>query len=149
MNKKNNTSFTANNFYESIKDNGSYKLNKDLLEKKFKSFKSYTKEDLQKVMDNEEKINKIMQNPKLVEYWEDVKLYFRMLRDIVTRKYRKVPFGTVAAIVCTLLYIVNPQDIIPDYIVGVGYIDDAFILSLSLVFTKFDVEKYRRWCMYD
>lgn len=118
-------------------------LNKEKLEQKFKSFSNYTEEDFQKVMENEKKIYNIMKNPKLVEYWEDVKLYFRMLRDIVTRKYRKIPFGTIAVIVCTLLYILNPQDIIPDYIVGIGYIDDAFILSMSLLFTKMDVQKYK------
>ena len=117
-------------------------LNKEKLEQKFKSFSNYTEDDFQKVMENEKKIYNIMKNPKLVEYWEDVKLYFRMLRDIVTRKYRKIPFGTIAVIVCTLLYILNPQDIIPDYIVGIGYIDDAFILSMSLLFTKMDVQKY-------
>lgn len=118
-------------------------LNKEKLEQKFKSFSNYTEDDFQKVMENEKKIYNIMKNPKLVEYWEDVKLYFRMLRDIVTRKYRKIPFGTIAVIVCTLLYILNPQDIIPDYIVGIGYIDDAFILSMSLLFTKIDVQKYK------
>ena len=118
-------------------------LNKEKLEQKFKSFSNYTEDDFQKVMENEKKIYNIMKNPKLVEYWEDVKLYFRMLRDIVTRKYRKIPFGTIAVIVCTLLYILNPQDIIPDYIVGIGYIDDAFILSMSLLFTKLDVQKYK------
>ncbi len=118
-------------------------LNKEKLEQKFKSFSNYTEDDFQKVMENEKKIYNIMKNPKLVEYWEDVKLYFRMLRDIVTRKYRKIPFGTIAVIVCTLLYILNPQDIIPDYIVGIGYIDDAFILSMSLLFTKMDVQKYK------
>ena len=94
-------------------------------------------------MENESKINKIMKNPQLIKFLGDVKLYFRMLRDIVTRKYRKIPFGTIAVIVCTLLYILNPQDLIPDYIPGIGYIDDAFIMSLSLLFTKFDLEKYK------
>ena len=116
---------------------------KEQLKEKFDSFNNFTEDDLKKVLDNESKINKILKNPELIKFVEDVKLYFKMLRDIVTRKYKKIPFGTVAAIVCTLLYILNPLDIIPDYIPGIGYIDDAFIMSLSLHFTKFDVQKYR------
>ncbi len=116
---------------------------KEQLKDKFDSFKNYTDDDLKKVLDNESKINKILKNPELIKFVEDVKLYFRMLRDIVTGKYKKIPFGTIATIVCTLLYVLNPQDIIPDYIPVIGYIDDAFIIRMSLRFTQFDVQKYK------
>ena len=38
--------------------------------------------------------------------------------------YKKIPFGTIAAVVASLLYFVSPIDVIPDFIPVIGYIDD-------------------------
>jgi len=114
------------------------------IDEKFESFTSYSEDDAQKVMDNQEKIERIAANPTLHKYLNDVKLYFQMLGDIFTGKYKKVPFGTIAAIVGTLLYVLSPVDLIPDVIPVVGYLDDAAILAACLNFTRFDVEEYKK-----
>ena len=102
----------------------------------FNSFnKNYNQADAEKVMENKEKIEAIMQNDTLKKYLEDIKLYFQMLGDIFTGKYKKVPMGTIAAIVGTLLYVLSPIDLIPDFLPG-GYLDDAGIVALCLNFTK-------------
>lgn len=114
------------------------------IDEKFESFTSYSEDDAQKVMDNQEKIERIAANPTLHKYLNDVKLYFQMLGDIFTGKYKKVPFGTIAAIVGTLLYVLSPVDLIPDVTPVVGYLDDAAILAACLNFTRFDVEEYKK-----
>ena len=96
---------------------------------KFESFDSYTEDDAQKVMDNQEKIEKIASNETLHKYLSDIKLYFQMLGDVFTGKYKKVPVGTIAAIVGTLLYVLSPIDFIPDFIPVVGYLDDVAMLA--------------------
>jgi uncharacterized membrane protein YkvA (DUF1232 family) len=102
----------------------------------FNSFnKNYNKADAEKVMENKEKIEAIMHNDTLKKYLEEIKLYFQMLGDIFTGKYKKVPMGTIAAIVGTLLYVLSPIDLIPDFLPG-GYLDDAGIVALCLNFTK-------------
>ena len=53
-----------------------------------------------------------------------------MLKDFFTKKYTEVPVGTITAIAGSLLYVLSPIDIIPDFILGVGYIDDAAIITL-------------------
>lgn len=110
----------------------------------FESFTSFTDEDAQKVMDNQEKIEKIASNDTLHKYLNDIKLYFQMLGDIFTGKYKKVSFGTIAAIVGTLLYVLSPVDLIPDFIPVIGYLDDAAVLAVCLNFTRFDVEEYTK-----
>jgi uncharacterized membrane protein YkvA (DUF1232 family) len=119
-------------------------FNQKDIDEKFESFDSYTEDDAQKVMDNQEKIEKIASNETLRKYLADIKLYFKMLGDVFTGKYKKVPVGTIAAIVGTLLYVLSPIDFIPDFIPVVGYLDDAAMLALCLNFTRFDVEEYKK-----
>ena len=115
------------------------------LNNKFNSFKNdFTQEDAGKVMENMEKIEQIMQNKTLCKFLDDVKFYFQMLGDIFAGKYKKVPAGTVAAIIGTLLYVLSPVDFIPDFLPG-GFVDDAGILALCLNFTKLDIEEYKKF----
>lgn len=120
-------------------------MNQEKLNNKSNSFKNdFTQEDAGKVMDNMEKIEQIMENKTLRKFLDDVKLYFQMLGDIFTRKYKKVPTGTVAAIIGTLLYVLSPVDLLPDFLPG-GFVDDAGILALCLNFTKLDIEEYKKF----
>lgn len=115
------------------------------LNNKFNSFKNgFTQDDVEKVMNNMGKIEQIIQNETLLKFVDDVKLYFQMLGDIFTGKYKKVPAGTVAAIVGTLLYVLSPIDLLPDFLPG-GFVDDAGILGLCLNFTKIDIEEYKKF----
>lgn len=111
---------------------------------KFNSFTSYIAEDADKVMKNQQKIESIARDGTLSKYLGDIKLYFKMLGDVFTGKYKKVPVGTIAAIVGTLLYVLSPIDLIPDFIPVIGYLDDAAMLALCLNFTKYDVEEYKK-----
>lgn len=122
-----------------------YKLNRKDCQKKFNSFKTYSKADADKVMKNKGKILKIAENEELCQYLDDIKLYFQMLGDVFSGKYKKIPFGTIAAIVGTLLYVLLPQDLIPDYIPVIGYLDDAAIFRLCLNFTRIDIEEYKKF----
>ncbi len=119
-------------------------FNQKDIDEKFNSFTSYTDADAEKVMENQEKIEKIASNGTLSKFLDDIKLYFKMLGDIFTGKYKKIPVGTIAAIVGTLLYVLSPVDLIPDFIPVIGYLDDAAILAACLNFTRFDVEEYKK-----
>ena len=121
------------------------KITQKDIDEKFQSFKDYNEEDVKKVMDNEEKIEKIASDGPLSKYLEEIKLYFQMLHDIFTGKYKKVPVGTIAAIVGTLLYVILPADLIPDLIPVVGYLDDAAVVSACLSATSFDLEEYKKY----
>ncbi len=119
-------------------------FNKKDYENKFKSFRSYSKNDAQKLLSNRSKIEEIAHNGTLSEYINDIKTYFQMLGDFFSGKYKKVPVGTIAAIVGTLLYVLAPVDLIPDFIPGIGFIDDAAILGLCINFARYDVDEYKK-----
>lgn len=114
------------------------------LSKKFNSFKKgYSQKDAEKVLSKQSKILGIMKNPTLQKYFDDVSLYFQMLKEFFSGKYKSIPIGSIAAIIGTLLYILSPIDIIPDLIPG-GFVDDLGILITCLNFTKVDVEEYKK-----
>ena len=114
---------------------------------KFNSFKNkkYSEDDMNKVFDNEETILHKMDNKYMNGFIEDVKLYFSMLKDFFTKKYTKVPIGTIVAIAATLLYVLAPLDLIPDFMPFVGYLDDAGIVTLCIKGFKADLETYKEF----
>ena len=114
---------------------------------KFNSFKNkkYSEDDMHKVFDNEETIMNKMNDKNLKNFIEDVKIFFSMLKDFFTKKYTEVPVGTIMAIAGSLLYVLSPIDIIPDFIPVVGYLDDAGIVALCMNFVKTDLEKYKKF----
>ncbi len=81
----------------------------------------------------------------LESVWREFKVLLAMLRDYVRGAYREIPIGTVAAVAAAVLYVATPVDAIPDFVPGLGYIDDAAVLVLCLKMIGGDIEKYRRW----
>jgi len=75
----------------------------------------------------------------------DVKWLALLIKDLCLGKYRKIPFPSIVAILLTILYILFPFDILPDYILGIGQVDDALILILCLAFLERDLEQYKAW----
>ncbi len=114
---------------------------------KFNSFKNkkYSEDDMHKVFDNEETILNKMNNKYLKDFLEEVKLYFSMLKDFFTKKYTQVPIGTIVSIAATLLYVLAPLDLIPDFMPFVGYLDDAGIVTLCIKGFKADLETYKEF----
>ena len=107
-----------------------------------------TEEDVQKVLDRREKIEKKFKSEgPLGRFVADAKLMFALVRDYANGSYRRVPFWTIAAIVAALLYVLSPIDLIPDFIPIIGYVDDALVVSACLAMVKQDLHAYRNWKM--
>ncbi len=81
----------------------------------------------------------------LSRLWLDLKLLLPLIRDYWKGRYREVSGKSLLVLVLTLAYIISPIDLIPDYILGFGQIDDAVILGLALNFLEKDLMKYREW----
>ncbi len=123
------------------------KEEEEKINKKFESFKNkeYSEDFLNDVFEKEEAINKKMDAEKLKVFADDIKIFFSMLKDFFTKKYTDVPVGTIMSLAGTLLYIFLPIDIIPDFIPGIGFIDDAAMIALCIRMAKLDIEKYKAW----
>ena len=55
--------------------------------------------------------------------------------------YRAIPWWSVAAIVAALFYVLDPIDLIPDFIPDIGYIDDAAVVAICLRMVDADLQK--------
>ena len=77
--------------------------------------------------------------------FENFRLLLSLIKDYWSGKYRKIPYWSLAVILITFLYLINPFDFIPDYILGLGQIDDAILLGLCLYFLDKDLRVYKAW----
>lgn len=84
-------------------------------------------------------------NGALEEVWENLMLLFAMFRDWISGKYSRIPMNSIIMIIGALLYFVAPMDIIPDFIMGMGIVDDAAVISILVKKISSDIEKYRAW----
>lgn len=110
----------------------------------FESFKNkeYSEDDVHRVLENENEIMKKANSKQLRGFINDIKLFFRMLKDFFSGNYKSVPVGTIVAIAGTLIYVLVPADIVPDVIPGLGLIDDAAVLGLCVKLVKTDIDNY-------
>ena len=79
------------------------------------------------------------------DLFEKVRLLYNMVKDYINGEYTGVPWRTIAMVIFALLYVINPFDLIPDFIPGVGWVDDAAVVGLVIYAISEDLEDYKRW----
>ena len=87
----------------------------------------------------------IIRSGLLTRLFQDLKLLISLIKDYWKGKYRDVSAKSIVIFAVTLVYLISPFDLIPDYIIGLGQIDDAAILGLALYFLEKDLMKYKEW----
>jgi uncharacterized membrane protein YkvA (DUF1232 family) len=80
-----------------------------------------------------------------LEVLDALKLFIQMLKDISTGDYKDYKKRTVIKIVMALLYFIMPLDLIPDFILGIGLIDDATVILWVYKGLQVELECYREW----
>ena len=105
-----------------------------------------TDKDVEKVVVKSEDIQqKFTASGPLRRFIEDAKLLIAMIKDYWKRNYRQVPFGVIGAIAFTLIYVLNPFDLVPDILPIIGEVDDAAVFAACLMLIESDLRKYKVW----
>ncbi len=74
----------------------------------------------------------------------NLKMMIRMLSDIEWR----LPHREATRVLNALAYFAEPEDLIPDHIPGLGFLDDAIMIELVVRELKHEIEAYRDFCDY-
>ncbi|MGB0949851.1 MAG: YkvA family protein, partial [Marinirhabdus sp.] len=102
--------------------------------------------DVEVVLKNQENIDKKFSGGNsLSKYAKLGSIMMNMLKDIKHGGYKNIPWFTIATVVFALLYILNPLDVVPDFIPGLGYIDDVAVLTIGVGWIESDLHRYLSW----
>lgn len=77
--------------------------------------------------------------------WDQIQLLFSLLKDWVNGNYKEISKTAVISVIAGLIYFVSPIDIVPDWIVGLGLVDDAAIIGLIINQLDKELKHYRTW----
>jgi uncharacterized membrane protein YkvA (DUF1232 family) len=69
---------------------------------------------------------------------------FKLLLGMLTDKEFTLEKSTWLLIAGALAYAVMPMDVIPDFIPGMGFVDDGFVIASVMKKISDEVERYRK-----
>ncbi len=105
-----------------------------------------TPKDVEKVISRSEEIQrKFSAKGPLARFVEDGKLLIAIVKDYWAGVYRQIPYGSIASIVFTLIYVFNPFDMMPDMLPIIGQLDDVAVMGACLILVEQDLHKYKDW----
>jgi uncharacterized membrane protein YkvA (DUF1232 family) len=80
----------------------------------------------------------------IVDRLRNLKTMTRMLSDLEWR----LPHQEAKRVLSALAYFAEPEDLIPDLIPGLGFLDDAIMIELVVRELKPEIDAYEDFCTY-
>lgn len=74
---------------------------------------------------------------------DDLSSSMSLVKDWSTKEYTDIPLKSITSIIAAIIYFVLPTDVIPDFILGTGFLDDAAVFSYLFTVIKDDIDKYK------
>lgn len=124
--------------------------NKEDFEKGYKKYESKAKEYMEDKEKADDLLKKAMGKAKdkknaLGEVWEKLQLLFEIFHAWIKGEYKEIPKGSIIMIIATIIYFVSPVDLVPDFIAGLGFFDDAAVIGFAIKQISDDLEKFKLW----
>ncbi len=116
--------------------------------------KKIIKKDIEKVVEEKQGENKILQKAKTLDLnkffklFKQIQLAISFIKDYRAGLYKNIPWRTISLLVLALLYFWNPFDLIPDVLPIFGITDDAIMMATVFNAIKTDLTKYAEWKNY-
>lgn len=107
--------------------------------------KDVSEEDIEKLNKNKRKLKKILSLKAFSDQKKKLKMFIEILRQYQKGNYREIPWRSITAISFTLIYIINPLDVVPDVLPVVGYIDDTTVFMALLSLAEKDLNQFEDW----
>jgi len=78
-------------------------------------------------------------------FTEQIALISRLLLAYGRGEYRVIPWESVLMATAALVYFLMPFDALADWLVGLGFIDDALVMALAFKALKADLSEFSTW----
>lgn len=92
-----------------------------------------------------EAIQKISTEQGLKDLSHEAILAIELVMDWAKGNYKGIKKRTLVKIVVAFLYLLNPIDIIPDVILGFGFLDDVYVFTKILKTIREELRHYEEW----
>jgi uncharacterized membrane protein YkvA (DUF1232 family) len=84
-------------------------------------------------------------NISAIELKERLHILGRLIVAYARGRYRIIPFKTLLNVVAAILYFLNPFDLVPDAIFGIGLMDDLAVLTWVYKNAKQELNNFIHW----
>jgi uncharacterized membrane protein YkvA (DUF1232 family) len=81
----------------------------------------------------------------LGDAWDKLQIFFDLVQAYSKGEYRNVAPTTILTIMGAILYFISPLDVVPDFLVGLGIVDDAAVISFTLKKLSVEVNEFKKW----
>jgi uncharacterized membrane protein YkvA (DUF1232 family) len=99
---------------------------------------------LQKLVDKSLKKANI-KNSSIKGFIGDLKKLIRLVTAYAKGSYRDVSVMVLVYVVGAIVYFVNPLDVIPDFILGFGFVDDATVIAFVIKKIYIELTAFTLW----
>lgn len=120
----------------------------------FENIKDGFEDKANKIYNDDDRLKRLLisvkdmaiENKQLSEIFDDIKTMVNLLKDWLRGDYHELHKSSAIMIIIAFLYLINPIDIIPDFLMF-GFVDD--IVVLGYVFKKLndEINRYKDWKM--
>lgn len=86
-----------------------------------------------------------LRGSRLGDALEDLDTLRRLMNAWVRAEYREVPRSTIVLVVAAVLYFVVPTDLIPDFVVAIGFVDDIAVIGWVARELRRELSSFRDW----
>ncbi len=109
---------------------------------------SISKDEINDIISEEEKISKRSSSldiKKFGRFVKQMKLALNLLKDFRNKSYTDIPWRSIGFIAAAVLYFMNPFDVVPDMLPVFGFGDDVIFFAAVFKSIQTDLEKYAGW----
>ncbi len=72
-------------------------------------------------------------------------LLIQLGKDVISGKYKNLPYKSMLLLLAALIYLLMPIDLIPDFVPLLGFTDDATVILFVMKQINSDLSHYKEW----
>ncbi len=85
------------------------------------------------------------QKERIQDVWEELLLLIELVKAYTRGEYRNIPWKAIIYAIASIIYFVNPLDIIPDFLFGIGFLDDATVIAFVMQAIHDEIERFKSY----